>query len=565
LEHFEKARTMHERTESLHTPEGVAALQSVGDVLSSMYPARLDGALAHHEQAFDISKELGVAHSPKTVALLRRMAFEYKALDNLQKSAECLACASAILVRSKSYDEIVVGNRLEEAKVEPEWGVYFEVSDGVGHTDNEGRGFPHSLVSFETKQTVGISPKHIKICFDSQKMSEKAGAWTLDADALQQTPALRQLTQSVKGRQVVGYLSPLHAVNLPDHAKEKVGIPPAAKHFMFSYPVELKAAEAKVAEFLAPAKYYERDPDVAFLRNGGYVYLDGSAEDVVRINAVLTAPGSGGLQFGPPLKWEHRWTSRLMKAQRFRPITLPELRTIGATHFSWIRPNEVMWFGRSAGGAPICPFGGFAYICHDATLGSHSGKSHESNTKAGFSVVRTADDLLLDSFKRFDTNGNGFIDRAELGFILTSVGGSKFTSEDVNMLLDHVDLNGDGRIDYREFLTWVLHDVGGPREKADAIASRHAEYIIKCSEKKTTAPSHVSAKPTWEFEVDSGFRAFAADCQEFIESRFVLSDTSGQTRINVRTCGMQVSVDFRDMTSKVRGSARIRRIRRRAA
>merc|ERR1712137_736362 len=102
--------------------------------------------------------------------------------------------------------------------------------------------------------------------------------------------------------------------------------------------------------------------------------------NVIRLNAVSPA-ADGGLRFGPPLHWEAEWSSRLMKAGRFRPITVDEISQSGATHFCWIRPNEVMWFSSSAadgagdGGAPICPYGGFAYICCPPTSGTQPSQS----------------------------------------------------------------------------------------------------------------------------------------------------------------------------------------------
>merc|ERR1712032_1715547 len=101
--------------------------------------------------------------------------------------------------------------------------------------------------------------------------------------------------------------------------------------------------------------------DLAFLGNGGYVYLDESVTTIIHVNAIKPS-SNGSLCFGPPLKWESKWTNRLIRARRFRPVTIEAIRSGGATHFCWIRPNEVMWFGGGTGGAPICPYGGFAYI-----------------------------------------------------------------------------------------------------------------------------------------------------------------------------------------------------------
>lgn len=72
--------------------------------------------------------------------------------------------------------------------------------------------------------------------------------------------------------------------------------------------------------------------------------------------------------------------------------------------------------------------------------------------------------------------------------------------------------------------------------------------------------------PTWEYEVNHGYTAFGADCQEYIEKKYCeFKDGGGRDQLNVRTTGISVSVNFRLMTTKKDGSHKIRTVRRKEA
>jgi len=381
-EFFEKAKAMHEKTDSLKTPEGAAALQSIGDVLSSMFPPKHAEALRVLEEAFAISEQLGISKTSKGVAQLRRIAFLHKMLGDHKKAArtEKMAneledmvnmAASAATAAEESQEAEMESQRSVKSspskakaieEIKPGWGCYFEVVNDDGFSDPSNRGFPHQLTTFQTAATVQIKPRHMKIHWGNlDTLTVEGREWSLDTDTLlDKSPELKLLKGLVNHGQVKGYLSPLHEVNLADAAKEAAGIPQKARHFMFSYPVTFEAAPD--GKHMPDSK----NSDLAFLANGGFVYLDESATTVIRMNAVSPAV-AGGLRFGPPLKWEPQWTQRLLHANRLRPITVKVIRETGATHFCWIRPNEVMWFGES-GGTPICPFGGFAYIYLDESM-----------------------------------------------------------------------------------------------------------------------------------------------------------------------------------------------------
>ncbi|CAE8714585.1 unnamed protein product, partial [Polarella glacialis] len=56
----------------------------------------------------------------------------------------------------------------------------------------------------------------------------------------------------------------------------------------------------------------------------------------------------------------------------------------------------------------------------------------------------------------FDQNGDGTIDRSELGAVLEALDGRNWPSVRLDRLLREVDTNLDGRIQYEEFTTWLF-------------------------------------------------------------------------------------------------------------
>merc|ERR1712002_234038 len=61
---------------------------------------------------------------------------------------------------------------------------------------------------------------------------------------------------------------------------------------------------------------------------------------------------------------------------------------------------------------------------------------------------------IREAFKVFDSNGDGFINRQELGFVMENLG-ENMENEEIESLIDEIDIDGDGQINYEEFYTMM--------------------------------------------------------------------------------------------------------------
>ena len=66
-----------------------------------------------------------------------------------------------------------------------------------------------------------------------------------------------------------------------------------------------------------------------------------------------------------------------------------------------------------------------------------------------------ADGELVEAFKIFDRDGNGLISAAELRHILTKLG-EKLSDKEVDEMLKEADKDGDGHINYEEFVIMMM-------------------------------------------------------------------------------------------------------------
>lgn len=63
---------------------------------------------------------------------------------------------------------------------------------------------------------------------------------------------------------------------------------------------------------------------------------------------------------------------------------------------------------------------------------------------------------FIDAFKFFDKDGDGFISRTELRAIMNNVDG-QLAEADIEDMIKEADVNGDGKIDFDEFIKMMHH------------------------------------------------------------------------------------------------------------
>eukprot|EP00884_Botryococcus_braunii_P005512 jgi/Botrbrau1/14962/Bobra.0018s0065.1 len=76
------------------------------------------------------------------------------------------------------------------------------------------------------------------------------------------------------------------------------------------------------------------------------------------------------------------------------------------------------------------------------------------------------DDVMLRAFQSFDTDNSGYITTDELEAALKGQAGS--TAEEIKKILQEVDKDGDGRIDYEEFCAMMRKDAQEAAKKIPA-------------------------------------------------------------------------------------------------
>nr|AMY59971.1 calmodulin 1 [Pyrus x bretschneideri] len=67
-----------------------------------------------------------------------------------------------------------------------------------------------------------------------------------------------------------------------------------------------------------------------------------------------------------------------------------------------------------------------------------------------------SDEELKEAFKVFDKDQNGFISAAELRHVMANLG-EKLTDEEVNEMICEADEDGDGQVNYEEFVRMMLN------------------------------------------------------------------------------------------------------------
>lgn len=93
---------------------------------------------------------------------------------------------------------------------------------------------------------------------------------------------------------------------------------------------------------------------------------------------------------------------------------------------------------------------------------------------------------MNDPFKNFDLNGDGVITRTEFKSGMMEMG-FEMKPNEMETLLDVFDIDGDGKIDYHEFVKFVIPDhARGPRpgkeSRTDALSRDLQEFVTQARE-----------------------------------------------------------------------------------
>ena len=63
---------------------------------------------------------------------------------------------------------------------------------------------------------------------------------------------------------------------------------------------------------------------------------------------------------------------------------------------------------------------------------------------------------LIEAFKVFDRDGNGLVSSIELKHVMISLG-EKITDDEVEEMINEADIDGDGFINYEEFVRMIIN------------------------------------------------------------------------------------------------------------
>jgi calmodulin len=68
-----------------------------------------------------------------------------------------------------------------------------------------------------------------------------------------------------------------------------------------------------------------------------------------------------------------------------------------------------------------------------------------------------SEEEFMEAFRGFDKDGSGFISAAELRHVLTNLG-EKLTDEEIDEMIREADVDGDGQVNYEEFVTTKMSE-----------------------------------------------------------------------------------------------------------
>ncbi|XP_042422258.1 calmodulin-like [Zingiber officinale] len=96
-----------------------------------------------------------------------------------------------------------------------------------------------------------------------------------------------------------------------------------------------------------------------------------------------------------------------------------------------------------------------------------------------------SEEELKEAFRVFDKDQNGFISAAELHHVMKNIG-EKLTDDEVNQMIREADTDGDGQINYQEFIKIMMNKreqgigASGSPTKNTGFSPEHDSHRGKC-------------------------------------------------------------------------------------
>lgn len=117
-------------------------------------------------------------------------------------------------------------------------------------------------------------------------------------------------------------------------------------------------------------------------------------------------------------------------------------------------------------------------------------------------VPRYASDTIKTAFVAWDKDGNGIISRNDLTTVLNSLG--SFHTNEIDALITEVDKNGDGEIDYQEFVDWLMAPLAHTMKASGAALISAAAHCVRAETgHQDNDPATVAGALAWEFGASS--------------------------------------------------------------
>ena len=208
-------------------------------------------------------------------------------------------------------------------------------------------------------------PIRIRVAYPSTGHESRAGSYQMIGPSSNLSTLLRSFGLKPDAAAPLGVISPKCQVTLPDEIKLAVGIPLAATHFAFLYPLrQFKDMNVSTSMNLSEEIW------CFALILGGFAYFAHDGE-ILAINAMTIVPSPVVLPFIGPYAVSARSSLCLMKHKRLTHVTVHGLLGVGFKRLAWVHPGEQLDIEHPStedehhGGHP---HGGFVYEMSDGRV-----------------------------------------------------------------------------------------------------------------------------------------------------------------------------------------------------